>query len=408
VVVVSRGTGSAGETIINTTNMWTLGEAWNVSTGGAIESSPAVDHVRRHAAFVGSDDGNLYAFNALDGTTLWTGPTGGPVRSSPAIDGNVVYVGSDDGKVYAFDADGTGCAGAPKVCDPLWTASTGGAVASSPAVVGGIVYVGSNDGTVYALNAIDGSTVWSADAACVGTASTTCAMATPAVVDGIVFIGSDEGDGLNESGALYAFDAATGTPLWTAHPGIIQSSPAVADNTVFVSAATITQIDPEAATDTLYAYDSTSGDLLLTATVGTGRGLQSPTIIPYTGYPKGLISIGSAAVGGVGAVFDGAGSVDCSGTPAQCTPIRATPLTSPAISSSATANGVTYTSTVDGELLLFTDISEICPPLPDPCLPTRTLPLGAPSRSSPAIAAGWIYVGTDDGHLHAFHTYPPG
>ncbi len=230
-------TGSGGDTIINTTNLWTLGQAWNVSTGGAVESSPAVDNYQRHAVYVGSDDGKLYAFNSLNGTPLWTAATGGAVRSSPALDDNAVYVGSDDGTLYAFDAT-TG--------KPLWGAFTGGAVVSSPTVVNGIVYVGSNDGRVYAFNTADGNPVWSADAACVGAVSGTCAMATPAVVGGVVFIGSDEGAGLSETGTLYAFDAATGTPVWTAHPGIVQSSVAVANNTVFVSAATITQINPEA------------------------------------------------------------------------------------------------------------------------------------------------------------------
>jgi outer membrane protein assembly factor BamB len=130
--------------------------------------------------YVGSDDGKLYAFNSLTGATLWTGATGGAVRSSPALDGNTVYVGSDDGMLYAVDPAGaTGCSVSPNTCSPLWTAATGGAVVSSPTVVNAIVYVGSNDGRVYAFNTGDGSPVWSAEAACAGAVSGTCAMATP-------------------------------------------------------------------------------------------------------------------------------------------------------------------------------------------------------------------------------------
>src|SRR5262249_55869857 len=85
----------------------------------------------------------------------WSRGTGGPIESSPAISQNVAYVGSDDGKVYAWNAtSGNG----------LWaSATTGGAVHSSPAVVNGLVYVGSdvNSQTFFsALNAADGSPSW--------------------------------------------------------------------------------------------------------------------------------------------------------------------------------------------------------------------------------------------------------
>jgi PQQ-like domain len=34
---------------------------------------------------------------------VWRAQTDGPVRSSPAIDGDAVFVGSEDGYLYAFD-----------------------------------------------------------------------------------------------------------------------------------------------------------------------------------------------------------------------------------------------------------------------------------------------------------------
>ena len=70
-------------------------------------------------------------------TEAWTAVTGGQQFSSPAVANGVAYVGSDDGKLYAFDAAGvTNCSGAPRTCSPLWTATTGKPVQSSPAVVG--------------------------------------------------------------------------------------------------------------------------------------------------------------------------------------------------------------------------------------------------------------------------------
>ena len=67
------------------------------------------------------------------------------MQSSPAVANGVVYVGSDDTNLYAFDAAGvTGCGGTPKTCTPLLAADTGSfVVTSSPAVANGMVYVGS-------------------------------------------------------------------------------------------------------------------------------------------------------------------------------------------------------------------------------------------------------------------------
>lgn len=55
------------------------------------------------------------------------GSIGGPINDlgSPVGAKGVVYVGSPDGNLYAFDAKGnTNCAGDPASCMPLWTAAT--------------------------------------------------------------------------------------------------------------------------------------------------------------------------------------------------------------------------------------------------------------------------------------------
>ncbi|MDP9336286.1 MAG: PQQ-binding-like beta-propeller repeat protein [Actinomycetota bacterium] len=75
---------------------------------------------------------------------LWQATTGGDVQSSPAVANGVVYVGLVDRKLYAFDAQGiVNCAGNPKTCTPLLTTDTNLEVFSSPAVANGKVYVGS-------------------------------------------------------------------------------------------------------------------------------------------------------------------------------------------------------------------------------------------------------------------------
>jgi outer membrane protein assembly factor BamB len=89
---------------------------------------------------MGSVDKNLYAFDAITGTELWSVPVGAPIRSSPAVANGVVYVGSLDNNLYAFDA-ATGT--------KLWSAPAGSWInTSSPAVANGVVYVGSYGGNM--------------------------------------------------------------------------------------------------------------------------------------------------------------------------------------------------------------------------------------------------------------------
>jgi len=84
---------------------------WTATTGNEVNSSPAVAN---GVVYVGSEDHKLYAFAANGGTActgsfplktcppLWTATTGGMIDSSPAVTNGVVYVGSEDYKLYAY------------------------------------------------------------------------------------------------------------------------------------------------------------------------------------------------------------------------------------------------------------------------------------------------------------------
>jgi outer membrane protein assembly factor BamB len=228
---------------------------WRTTAIGTdVRSSAAVAN---GVLYVGSDDGNLYAFDTrgkqdcsagspVTCTPLWKATTGGPIWSSPAVAGGIAYVGdSGDGQLYAFDAAGnTNCSGDPKTCTPLWTAATGGLLLSlsSPAIANGVAYIGSTDGRLYAFDA-------TGDTNCSGIPKTCAPLWTavtadeivhssPAVANGVVYIGSQDH-------SVYAFDA-TGdvncsgapkvcTPLWSATTGAgISASPVVAYGRVFV------------------------------------------------------------------------------------------------------------------------------------------------------------------------------
>lgn len=48
---------------------------------------------------------NLYALDARTGALLWSATTGGWVESSPAVADGKVYVGSHDSALYAYSLD---------------------------------------------------------------------------------------------------------------------------------------------------------------------------------------------------------------------------------------------------------------------------------------------------------------
>ena len=93
--------------------------------------------------YVGSQDTNLYALNALTGAVLWKTPTGGGIDSSPAIANGVVYFASFDSKIYAVDATSGSV---------LWSYLTKNLSFSSPIIVNGWLYCGSTDGKIYAFS----------------------------------------------------------------------------------------------------------------------------------------------------------------------------------------------------------------------------------------------------------------
>jgi outer membrane protein assembly factor BamB len=212
---------------------------WKFQTSGKVFSSPALaDGV----VYAGSNDGNLYAIHAADGSLAWKFAANLGIASSPAVDAGVVYFSSVDGYIYAVSADkgelkwqfrtegerrfaAPGIHGIPPshemMPDPY------DVFLSSPVIVNGRVFIGSGDHNVYALDAATGALAWKFTTGDVVHAS-------PAVADGTVYIGSWDRN-------MYALDAATGAMKWKFETGDdqkihnqigIASSAAVVDGVV--------------------------------------------------------------------------------------------------------------------------------------------------------------------------------
>ena len=192
---------------------------WNqpIGTVGGTEFSSPV--VAGNSVYVGSRDGNLYAFNASSGAPVWTFATGAAIYSSPAVSGGIVYVGSQNSTLWAINAT-TG--------KKVWSHVGGGAVESSPAVVGGVVYVGFDNSTVGAFNASTGAKVW-LDTFGIATVFKT----SPAVANGVVYIGGDTAT----SGDLWALNAPSGTTKWMQTMGAGITDSAVANGVVYCASS---------------------------------------------------------------------------------------------------------------------------------------------------------------------------
>jgi outer membrane protein assembly factor BamB len=142
---LDKGTGAIGET------GWRRpvgrGPALKPLTGG-----PALDPEQQVVA-IGSEDGNLYAFNAKTGDPLPWSPfrTGAKIWSTPVIRDGVIYFGSHDRHVYAVSL---------KDGQQLWRFRTGGAVVARPLLFRDIVVIGAFDKKLYGINTRDGSLRW--------------------------------------------------------------------------------------------------------------------------------------------------------------------------------------------------------------------------------------------------------
>ena len=191
---------------------------WKYKTGTLVISSPAVTEDK---VYIGSSDKKIYCIDATTGTRIWSYTTDGYIRSSPAVIDGYVYVGSEDSKVYCLDANGNG----DGTTNLIWSYETGGSVGSSPAVFDEKVYVGSLDKKLYCLDANgngDGTTnlIWSYE-----TKGTITYHSSPAVADNKVYISSDK---------FYCLNAADGIYIWnytTINGGRL---PAIAEGRVYV------------------------------------------------------------------------------------------------------------------------------------------------------------------------------
>lgn len=351
-------------------------ELWHRQVADAVRSSPVV---AGGTAYVGADDGTVYAASVEDGRFEWTYDTGAAVVGAPAVTDGTVYVGSADASVYALDAaDGSerwvldddafvGFRAAANSADGRlylgrddgdvyaldaadgsveWTYSVGGLVRAGPAVGDGRVYVASDDGTIAAVNAADGTEAWTLE-------TPALVRSSPTVADGRVFVGGDDG-------RLRALDAADGSEHWSvAFDAEVRASPAVGDGTVYATtlegAVTARAVGDGSERWTVQRFGAPRSPALAGDRLYVGTGFRIAGLDPATGEAAWAVRTGSP-VTTAAAVSDGRlvfgtldGRINAFGpTPATATAARDTDA-DPTAGQPSSATGPTNTVTSTGQ-----------------------------------------------------------
>lgn len=175
--------------------------------------------------FVTTGFGELVALDARSGGVLWRQRTSAPIGGAPTVSNGTVYVTGRDAIGWAVRAeDGKVLWQVGGVADVAgWTG------ASAPAVEGGQVVFPFASGQLLAVDTATGEQRWAATVGGrrVGRAITAIRDVTgePVIAGGRVVAGTS-------AGRLAAFDAATGTEIWSARDGAM-SPPLVVGNAVF-------------------------------------------------------------------------------------------------------------------------------------------------------------------------------
>jgi outer membrane protein assembly factor BamB len=217
---------------------------WKFPTHGPMWAAPAVvDGV----AYVGSQDGFLYAVDTKTGQEKWRFDAGRPVISTPAVADGTLYFGSGCVGIYCSHRPGSDYyfyALDRQTGQEKWRFKTGGGVASSPLIADGVLYFGSEDQQLYAVDRQTGQEKWRFE-------TEECVWSSPALADGVVYFGGGSRDcTASDDRRLYAVDSRTGQEIWRFETrGYVESTPVVVGGVVYFGSGDLH----------VYAVDSRTG-----------------------------------------------------------------------------------------------------------------------------------------------------
>ena len=317
-------------------------------------------------------------------TQAWSSPVGvGILYASPVVSGGRVYIGSGgDNRMYCFDAR-TGAT--------IWIGQQEKLFFVDSAAAGhGLVFANAVYQPLRAYDAQTGTTVW--------TSPFSDVRASPTIMGRMLYVASFDG-------TLAAVDMATGTPRWS-----VQGRCCVYDQAPVVDGGRVFQMRTD---HTLTAYDAMDGTQLWSIpafSVGTfaaWRGMlfynDYPNVVAVdeaTGAQIWTAPVLSAATTGSPAVADGMVFVTQNQLWALDAATGAVVWTASAASTwgPVIANGVVYASSLNGEWEAFDERN-------GSLLWSVTVGTGCGgtcANAVPVVADGILYLAGPDQYLRAF------
>jgi len=172
---------------------------WDKSVGDGVEHyfSRLKPHLAYGKVFTASRQGELYAFDEVTGETVWHKDLSDinnergffDAKSSALLSGgpitgiNKVFIGSENGEVFAFNAESG---------ELDWQGEVKGEVITRPAHDAGILVVNAASGTLKAFNASNGEDVWQIEQDVPPLSLR--GISTPSIGSGGVVLGTASGD----------------------------------------------------------------------------------------------------------------------------------------------------------------------------------------------------------------------
>lgn len=161
---------------------------------------------------VGGRNGEVFAFNAVDGSLMWKTMISSSVISAPLITFDTVIVRANDGKVFGLDI----ASGEKRWQFDRGLPSLSVRGNSAPVLGPGVILLGYEDGTLIALRQQDGTRLWEQLVAKPDGRTEIDRMAD---IDGEIQVGDREVFASSFRNSSMAISLANGQPIWVREVG---------------------------------------------------------------------------------------------------------------------------------------------------------------------------------------------